>query len=181
MFVIQRVLEVRGKLTLLDENKVIWPHPAFRLFATSNTVGLGDTTGLYPGTLQLNQGQMDRWNIVVTLNYIDPEVETRIVVAKVPVYDDDDGKKVIQQMVALAGLTREGFAAGDLSTVMSPRTVITWAENTVIFEDDLEFAFRVTFLNKCEEAERPIVAEYYQRVFGTELSDAVKLGRETEH
>jgi len=172
MFVIQRVLEVRGKLTLLDENKVIWPHPAFRLFATSNTVGLGDTTGLYPGTLQLNQGQLDRWNIVVTLNYIKPEVEAQIVTAKVPVYDDEDGQKIVQQMVSLAGLTREGFSAGDLSTVMSPRTVITWAENTVIFNDDLAFAFRVTFLNKCEESERPIVAEYYQRVFGTELSDS---------
>ncbi len=171
MFVIQRVLEVRGKLTLLDENKVIWPHPAFRLFATSNTVGLGDTTGLYPGTLQLNQGQLDRWNIVVSLNYIKPAVEAQIVTAKVPVYDDDDGRKIVNQMVSLASLTREGFAAGDLSTVMSPRTVITWAENTVIFNDDLAFAFRVTFLNKCEESERPIVSEYYQRVFGTELSD----------
>ena len=172
MFVIQRVLEVKGKLTLLDENKVIWPHPAFRLFATSNTVGLGDTTGLYPGTLQLNQGQLDRWNIVVTLNYIEPDTECQIVLSKVPVYDNEAGRKAVQQMVALAGLTREGFAGGDLSTVMSPRTVITWAENSVIFDDDIPFAFRLTFLNKCEESERAVVAEYYQRVFGTELPES---------
>jgi len=172
MFVIQRVLEFRGKLTLLDENKVLHPHPAFRLFATANTVGLGDTTGLYPGTLQLNQGQLDRWNIVVTLNYISPDAERHIVVAKVPVYDNERGRKLVQQMVSLANLTREGFSGGDLSTVMSPRTVITWAENAVIFDDDVAFAFRVTFLNKCEETERPIVAEYYQRVFGEELLES---------
>ena len=172
MFVIQRVLEYKGKLTLLDENKVLHPHPAFRLFATSNTVGLGDTTGLYPGTLQLNQGQLDRWNIVVNLNYIAPEAERQIVIAKVPVYDNERGKKLVQQMVALAGLTRDGFAAGDISTVMSPRTVITWAENAVIFDDDVAFAFRLTFLNKCEETERAIVAEYYQRVFGEELVES---------
>ena len=175
MFVIQQVLEVRGKLTLLDENRVIRPHPAFRLFATSNTVGLGDTTGLYPGTLQLNQGQLDRWNVVVTLNYIDPDVESQIVLAKVPAYDNEQGTKIVQQMVSLAALTREGFAAGDLSTVMSPRTVITWAENAVIFADDIAFAFRVTFLNKCEESERSIVAEYYQRVFGTELPESAAI------
>jgi len=178
MFVIQRVLEVRGKLTLLDENKVIRPHPAFRLFATSNTVGLGDTTGLYPGTLQLNQGQLDRWNVVVTLNYIEPDIESQIVISKVPVYETESGRKLVQQMVSLAALTREGFAAGDLSTVMSPRTVITWAENTVIFDDDIAFAFRVTFLNKCDESERSIVAEYYQRVFGVELPESATTPRE---
>jgi cobaltochelatase CobS len=176
MFVIQRVLEYRGKLTLLDESKVLRPHPAFRLFATANTVGLGDTTGLYPGTLQLNQAQLDRWNVVATLNYIAPKAEQNIVLAKVPVFDDEPGKKVVEQMVSLAGLTREGFAAGDLSTVMSPRTVITWAENTVIFDDDRAFAFRLTFLNRCEETERPIVAEYYQRVFGEELLESAVNG-----
>ncbi len=178
MFVIQQVLEVRGKLTLLEENKVIWPHPAFRLFATSNTVGLGDTTGLYPGTLQLNQGQLDRWNVVVTLNYIEPDREAQIVIAKVPVFDTEPGRKLVQQMVSLAALTREGFAAGDLSTVMSPRTVITWAENMVIFDDDIAFSFRVTFLNKCDESERSIVAEYYQRVFGVELRESAATPRE---
>ena len=176
MFVIQRVLEFRGKLTLLDESKVLRPHPAFRLFATANTVGLGDTTGLYPGTLQLNQAQLDRWNVVVTLNYVAPEAEQNIVLAKVPVFENELGKKEVEKMVSLAGLTREGFAAGDLSTVMSPRTVITWAENRVIFDDDRAFAFRVTFLNKCEETERPIVAEYYQRVFGEELLESAVNG-----
>ncbi len=176
MFVIQRVLEFRGKLTLLDESKVLRPHPAFRLFATANTVGLGDTTGLYPGTLQLNQAQLDRWNVVVTLNYVAPQAEQNIVLAKVPVFENETGKKVVEKMVALAALTREGFAAGDLSTVMSPRTVITWAENAVIFDDDLAFAFRVTFLNKCEETERSIVAEYYQRVFGEELLESAVNG-----
>ena len=176
MFVIQRVLEFRGKLTLLDESKVLRPHPAFRLFATANTVGLGDTTGLYPGTLQLNQAQLDRWNVVVTLNYIAPQAEQNIVLAKIPVFGSGSGKKVVEKMVSLAGLTREGFAAGDLSTVMSPRTVITWAENAVIFDDDLAFSFRVTFLNKCEETERPIVAEYYQRVFGEELLESAVNG-----
>ena len=176
MFVIQRVLEFRGKLTLLDESKVLRPHPAFRLFATANTIGLGDTTGLYPGTLQLNQAQLDRWNVVVTLNYVAPQAEQNIVLAKVPVFENETGKKVVEKMVALAALTREGFAAGDLSTVMSPRTVITWAENAVIFDDDLAFAFRVTFLNKCEETERSIVAEYYQRVFGEELLESAVNG-----
>jgi len=171
MFVIQRVLEVEGKLTLLDQNRVIRPHPAFRLFATANTIGLGDTTGLYHGTQQINQGQMDRWNIVATLNYLPHEQETAIVLAKVPAYDDEQGREIIAAMVRLADLTRSGFIAGDISTVMSPRTVITWAENARIF-NDVGFAFRVTFLNKCDEVERPIVAEYYQRCFGTELPES---------
>src|SRR5437016_3338316 len=170
MFVIQRVLEVEGKLTLLDQNKVIRPHPGFRLFATANTVGLGDTTGLYHGTQQINQGQMDRWNIVATLNYLPHDAEVEIVLAKVPDYNDDDGRRRISAMVALADLTRNGFINGDISTVMSPRTVMTWAENARIF-GDLAFAFRLTFLNKCDETERPTVAEYYQRCFGTELPE----------
>jgi cobaltochelatase CobS len=169
MFVIQRVLEVEGRLTLLDQNRVIRPHPAFRLFATANTVGLGDTTGLYHGTQQINQGQMDRWNIVATLNYLPHAQETAIVLAKMRI-DPKDGpaRKQIESMVALADLTRAGFINGDISTVMSPRTVITWAENNKIF-GDLAFAFRMTFLNKCDEAERSTVSEYYQRCFNTEL------------
>ena len=169
MFVIQRVLEVEGKLTLLDQNRVIRPHPAFRLFSTANTVGLGDTTGLYHGTQQINQGQMDRWNIVATLNYLPHEQETDIVAAKLDIDPSDTAaKKRIAAMVALADLTRAGFINGDISTVMSPRTVITWAENAKIF-GDVAFAFRVTFLNKCDEAERATVAEYYQRCFNEEL------------
>jgi cobaltochelatase CobS len=170
MFVIQRVLEVEGKLTLLDQNRVIRPHPAFRLFATANTIGLGDTTGLYHGTQQINQGQMDRWNIVATLNYLPHDEEVKIVLAKAPSYDTEEGRRTISAMVALADLTRSGFINGDLSTVMSPRTVITWAENARIF-NDVAFAFRVTFLNKCDEVERSTVAEYYQRCFGTELAE----------
>lgn len=168
MFVIQRVLEVQGKLTLLDQNRVIRPHPAFRLFATANTIGLGDTTGLYHGTQQINQGQMDRWNIVATLNYLPHEQEESIVLSKLPDYDTPEGRRTIKAMVAVADLTRAGFINGDISTVMSPRTVITWAENAKIF-GDIGFAFRVTFLNKCDEVERPIVAEYYQRSFGSDL------------
>jgi cobaltochelatase CobS len=178
MFVIQRVLEVEGKLTLLDQNKVIRPHPAFRLFSTANTVGLGDTTGLYHGTQQINQGQMDRWNIVATLNYLPHEDEVAIVLAKAPNYDDEAGRKMVSSMVALADLTRAGFINGDISTVMSPRTVITWAENTRIFGGDIAFAFRLTFLNKCDEIERSTVAEYYQRCFGTELKETgIRAGR----
>ncbi|MCX7932148.1 MAG: cobaltochelatase subunit CobS [Rhodovarius sp.] len=168
MFVIQRVLEVEGKLTLLDQNRVIRPHPAFRLFATANTVGLGDTTGLYHGTQQINQGQMDRWNIVTTLNYLPHAQEVAIVLAKLGAENDPAMRKQVQAMVSLAELTRAGFIAGDISTVMSPRTVITWADNARIFKD-VAFAFRVTFLNKCDEAERATVAEYYQRCFNEEL------------
>ena len=167
MFVIQRVLEVEGKLTLLDQNRVIRPHPGFRIFATANTVGLGDTTGLYHGTQQINQGQMDRWNIVATLNYLPHKQETDIVSAKMGV-TDAKGRKQIEAMVSLADLTRAGFIAGDISTVMSPRTVITWAENAKIF-GDVGFAFRLSFLNKCDEAERATVAEYYQRCFNEEI------------
>ncbi len=169
MFVIQRVLEVEGKLTLLDQNKVIRPHPYFRLFATANTVGLGDTTGLYHGTQQINQGQMDRWSVVATLNYLPHAQETSIVLAKMGSDGSDPKlKKRVEAMVALADLTRAGFIAGDISTVMSPRTVITWAENARIF-GDVGFAFRLTFLNKCDEAERSTVAEYYQRCFNEDL------------
>ncbi len=164
MFVIQRVLEAEGRLTLLDQNQVIRPHPAFRLFATANTVGLGDATGLYHGTHQLNQGQLDRWNIVTILNYLSHDDEVKIVMAKV------EGANAVQvdKMVKMAALTREGFKNGDLSTLMSPRTVISWAENITIFHD-CEMAFKLSFLNKCDEMERPILAEYYQRVFGVEL------------
>ncbi|HTY66954.1 MAG TPA: cobaltochelatase subunit CobS [Alphaproteobacteria bacterium] len=169
MFVIQRVLEVDGKLTLLDQNRVLRPHPSFRLFATANTVGLGDTSGLYHGTQQINQGQMDRWNIVSVLNYLPHDEELKIVLAKSPSYDTKEGRETISAMVALADLTRAGFMAGDISTVMSPRTVITWAENARIF-NDIAFAFKLTFLNKCDEVERPTVAEYYQRCFGIELN-----------
>jgi cobaltochelatase CobS len=171
MFVIQRVLEVSGKLTLLDQNKVIRPHPAFRLFATANTVGLGDTTGLYHGTQQINQGQMDRWSIVTTLNYLPHDNEVEIVLAKAQTYRTAEGRDTINKMVRVADLTRNAFMNGDISTVMSPRTVITWAENADIFRD-LAFAFRVTFLNKCDELERPIVAEFYQRCFGVELAES---------
>jgi len=171
MFVIQRVLEVSGRLTLLDQNKVIHPHPAFRLFSTTNTIGLGDTTGLYHGTQQINQGQMDRWSIVTTLNYLAHDAEEEIVLAKSPGYDTPEGKKTISAMVRLADMTRNAFVAGDLSTVMSPRTVITWAQNAEIF-GDVGFAFRLTFLNKCDELERASVAEFYQRCFGEELPES---------
>ncbi len=171
MFVIQRVLEADSRLTLLDQNRVIRPHQAFRLFATSNTVGLGDTTGLYHGTQQINQGQMDRWNIVATLNYLPHDDEVNIVLANVPEYDTEEGRRTISLMVRVADLTRSGFMAGDISTVMSPRTVINWAENVRIF-DDLSFAFRLTFLNKCDEIERSLIAEYFQRCFGDDLPEA---------
>jgi cobaltochelatase CobS len=171
MFVIQRVLEAEGRLTLLDQSRVLHPHPSFRLFATANTVGLGDTTGLYHGTQQINQGQMDRWSIVTTLNYLGHDAECEIVIAKVPSYDDENGRKTVSAMVALAELTRSGFINGDVSTVMSPRTVITWAENALLFSD-VGFAFRLSYLNKCDEVERPVVAEYYQRCFGVELKES---------
>jgi len=171
MFVIQRVLETAGRLTLLDQNRVITPHPAFRLFATTNTIGLGDTSGLYHGTQQINQGQMDRWSIVTTLNYLPHEKEAGIILAKAKSYQNEKGRKTVSNMVRLADLTRQAFINGDLSTVMSPRTVITWAENAEIF-GDLGFAFRLTFLNKCDELERPVVAEFYQRVFGEDLPES---------
>jgi cobaltochelatase CobS len=171
MFVIQRVLEQSGRLTLLDQNRVITPHPAFRLFSTTNTIGLGDTSGLYHGTQQINQGQMDRWSLVVTLNYLAHDKEVGIVLAKAKAWQNEKGRKIVANMVRLADLTRSAFINGDLSTVMSPRTVITWAENAQIF-GDIGFAFRLTFLNKCDELERPVVAEFYQRVFGEDLPES---------
>ncbi|MCC7259587.1 MAG: AAA family ATPase [Alphaproteobacteria bacterium] len=173
MFVIQRVLEAEGRLTLLDQNKILHPHPCFRLFATANTIGLGDTTGLYHGTHPINQGQMDRWNIVATLNYLPAKDEEAIVLAKVGGYASKKGKEDVAAMVALANLTREAFINGDLSTVMSPRTVITWAENARIF-GNMETAFRFSFYNKCDETERPILDECYQRCFNTELNPQAK-------
>ncbi len=186
MFVIQRVLEVAGRLTLLDQSRVIRPHPSFRLFATTNTIGLGDTSGLYHGTQQINQGQMDRWSIVATLNYLPHDREVDIVMAKVPKFANAGakdaksgdtkgfmrgGRDTVSKMVRVADLTRNAFMTGDLSTVMSPRTVITWAENAEIF-GDIGFAFRLTFLNKCDELERTLVAEFYQRCFGQELPES---------
>jgi cobaltochelatase CobS len=171
MFVIQRVLEASGKLTLLDQNRVISPNPFFRLFSTTNTVGLGDTTGLYHGTQQINQGQMDRWSIVTTLNYLDHDAEAAIVLAKAKHYDNAEGKRTVMAMVRVADMTRNAFMNGDISTVMSPRTVITWAENAEIF-GDIGLAFRMTFLNKCDELERATVAEFFQRAFGSDLPEA---------
>src|SRR5580692_4670953 len=173
MFVIQRVLEAQGKLTLLDQNRVIRPNPWFRLFSTTNTIGLGDTTGLYHGTQQINQGQMDRWSIVTTLNYLAHDVEADIVLAKAPKYAETaEGKRTVAAMVRVADMTRNAFMNGDISTVMSPRTVITWAQNAEIFAGDIAFAFRLTFLNKCDELERPTVAEFFQRAFGGDLPES---------
>jgi cobaltochelatase CobS len=172
MFVIQRVLEAGGKLTLLDQNKVIRANPYFRLFSTTNTIGLGDTTGLYHGTQQINQGQMDRWSIVTTLNYLDHDVEAEIVLAKNPKYATTEGRRQLAAMVRVADMTRNAFMNGDISTVMSPRTVITWAQNAEIFGGDIGLAFRMTFLNKCDELERPTVAEFYQRAFGEDLPES---------
>ena len=171
MFVIQRILETDGKLTLLDQNEIITPHPSFRLFATANTVGLGDTTGLYHGVQQINQAQMDRWSLVATLNYLSHDAETAIVLGKAPHYNNDKGRKTIAHMVTVADLTRTAFMNGDISTVMSPRTVINWAQNAEIFKD-IGFAFRLTFLNKCDELERQTVAEFYQRCFDEELPES---------
>jgi cobaltochelatase CobS len=173
MFVIQRVLEAQGRLTLLDQNRVIRPHPYFRLFSTTNTIGLGDTSGLYHGTQQINQGQMDRWSVVTTLNYLAHDVEQEIVLSKAPAYGKSaEGKRTIAAMVRVADMTRNAFMNGDISTVMSPRTVITWAQNAEIFDGDIGMAFRLTFLNKCDELERPTVAEFYQRAFGTDLPES---------
>ncbi len=171
MFVIQRVLEAEGNFTLLDKNKVLKQHKYFRLFATSNTVGLGDTTGIYHGTQQINQGQMDRWNIVTSLNYLSLEKEMEIILAKNKSYNNSKGKEEIANMIKVASLTRKGFVSGDISTVMSPRTVMHWAENNLIFKD-IGYSFRVTFLNKCDEVEKNIIAEYYQRCFGEDLPEA---------
>ena len=171
MFVIQRVLESEGKLTILDQNRVIPPNPWFRLFATANTVGLGDITGLYHGTQQLNQAQLDRWNIIARLDYLDETAEVEVVLSKVPFMGEPDKRDLLLQMVRMANLTRAGFAAGDVSVVMSPRTVISWAQNYRVF-GDLDFAFHTAFLNRCDEAERPIYGEYYQRCFGHEPQTA---------
>ncbi|QIE41764.1 cobaltochelatase subunit CobS [Meridianimarinicoccus aquatilis] len=171
MFVIQRVLEADGKLTLLDQNKVLSPNPNFRIFATANTVGLGDTTGLYHGTQQINQGQMDRWSLVATLNYLSHDAEAAIVLSKCPHYNTQEGRQTISQMVTVADLTRTAFMNGELSTVMSPRTVIAWAQNALIFKD-VGYAFRLSFLNKCDELERQTVAEFYQRCFAEELPES---------
>jgi cobaltochelatase CobS len=171
MFVIQRLLERDGKFTLIDQNRVLTSHPSFRLFATANTVGLGNSTGLYHGTQLLNHGQIDRWNIVATLNYLSSEEEMQIVAARVPEFAGEQKRGLLQSMVALAAMTREGFVVGDLSTLMSPRTVISWAENSLIFDDHV-LAFKLSFLNKCEEDEHPIVAEYFQRCFDSELDDS---------
>ena len=171
MFVIQRVLESSGRLTLLDQSRVIRPHPAFRLFATANTVGLGDTTGLYHGTQQINQAQMDRWSIVTTLNYLPHDDEVSIVLSKAKHYDNAEGREIVSKMVRVADMTRSAFMNGDLSTVMSPRTVIMWSENAEIF-GNVGFAFRLTFLNKCDELERSVVSEFYQRCFGEELPES---------
>ena len=172
MFVIQRVLEAQGKLTLLDQNRVIRPNSLFRLFSTTNTIGLGDTTGLYHGTQQINQGQMDRWSIVTTLNYLSHDVEAEIVLAKAPSYNTAEGRRAINAMVRVADMTRNAFMNGDISTVMSPRTVMTWAQNAEIFGGDIALGFRMTFLNKCDELERGTVAEFFQRAFGTDLPES---------
>lgn len=172
MFVIQRVLEAEGKLTLLDQNRVLTPNPYFRLFATANTVGLGDSTGLYHGTQQINQGQMDRWQIVSVLNYLDEELEQKVILSKVKDLDTKEGKETVLNMIRLANLTRKGFESGDISTLMSPRTVISWAENYSIFED-LVKSFELSFLNKSDETERPIISEYFQRCFGAETNSSI--------
>ena len=171
MFVIQRVLESDGNFTLLDKNKVLEQHDFFRIFATTNTVGLGDTSGLYHGTQQINQGQMDRWNIVSTLNYLPFEKELEIILAKNKSFNNKDGKEILSNMIKVADLSRKGFINGDISTVMSPRTVMHWAENTSIFKDK-GYEFRVTFLNKCDEIEKKIISEYYQRCFGEDLPES---------
>ena len=171
MFVIQKVLEKEGSFTLLDQNKILKQHPFFRLFATTNTIGLGDTTGLYQGTQQLNQGQLDRWNIITTLNYLKFDKELEIILAKSKNFNTKEGKEIVSNMIRVADLTRKGFVSGDISTVMSPRTVLHWAENFKIFKD-VGYAFRVTFINKCDDLEKNIIAEYYQRCFGEDLQES---------
>ncbi|PID39049.1 MAG: cobaltochelatase subunit CobS, partial [Proteobacteria bacterium] len=175
MFVIQRILEIKGNLTLLDQKRVIRPHPSFRLFSTTNTLGLGDTTGIYMGTQQLNHAQLDRWSVVTTLNYLPHDQEVDIILAKVPDFKDEDKQQTVHSMVALAALTRAGFINGDLSTVMSLRTVLAWAENTRILSD-MERAFRLSFLNKCYPEEHALIAEYYQRCFNVDLPESMAAG-----
>ncbi|PPR49990.1 MAG: Aerobic cobaltochelatase subunit CobS [Alphaproteobacteria bacterium MarineAlpha5_Bin5] len=171
MFVIQRVLETDGRLTLLDQSRVLKPNKYFRLFATANTVGLGDTSGLYHGTQQINQGQLDRWNIITSLNYLSNQEEEKIILSKIKKLNHKEGKEIIKSMVCTADLTRSGFINGDISTVMSPRTVLTWAENYLLF-NDIEFTFKLSFLNRCDELERSVIEEYFQRAFGVDMSDA---------
>ena len=171
MFIIQRILETNGKFTLLDDNKIIDPHPAFRLFATANTIGLGDDMGIYHGTNQINQGQIDRWNIVTVLNYLSPENELKVVLGKLDELKEKKYIEKIKLMIALAGLVRKGFVQGDLTSVLSPRTIINWADNYNIFED-LIFSFKLTFLNKCDENDKSIIAEYFQRVFDIDLPES---------
>ena len=171
MFVIQRILETEGRLTLLDQSRVIKPNNFFRLFATANTVGLGDTSGLYHGTQQINQGQMDRWNIVTSLNYLSNDQECKIILSKIKELNNKEGKEIVKSMVATADLSRSGFINGDISTVMSPRTVLTWAENYMIV-NDIEHAFKLSFLNRCDEMEKSIIEEYFQRSFGVDIADA---------
>jgi cobaltochelatase CobS len=170
MFVIQRILEVEGKLTLLDQNKVINPHPSFRLFATTNTIGLGDVTGLYHGTQQINQGQLDRWHILSSLNYLSPTQEFNVVSSRLKKLKSQKNKTLIKDMIQMANLTRAGFVNGDISTIMSPRTVISWAENFTIFKD-ISTSFKLSFFNKCDDTEKPIIAEYYQRCFGEDIQE----------
>jgi len=170
MFVIQRILEVEGKLTLLDQNKIITPHSSFRLFATTNTVGLGDMTGLYHGTQQINQGQLDRWHILTTLNYLDPKQEYKVVESKLGGFKGAKNQEIIKNMIKLANLTRSGFANGDISTLMSPRTVISWCQNYKIFKD-LSTSFKLSFLNKCDDVEKSIISEYFQRCFDIEIEN----------
>jgi len=171
MFVIQKILEKEGSFTLLDQNKILKQHPLFRLFATANTIGLGDTTGLYQGTQQINQGQLDRWNIITTLNYLKFEKELEIILAKAKSFNTKEGKETVSNMIKVADLTRKGFINGDISTVMSPRTVLHWSENAEIFKD-VGYAFRVTFLNKCDDLEKSVIAEYFQRCFGEDLPES---------
>ena len=173
MFVLQRILESDGYFTLLDKNKVVRQNRYFRLFATANTIGLGDTTGLYTGTQQINQAQLDRWEIVTSLNYLPEDKEMKIILSKNKKLDNSKGKEIISNMIKVASLTRKGFIAGDISTVMSPRTVLNWSNNAEIFKD-IGYAFRVTFLNKCDDAEKSIIAEYYQRCFGEDLPESLK-------
>ena len=170
MFVIQRILEAEGRLTLLDQSKVLKPHSFFRLFATTNTIGLGDTTGLYHGTQQINQGQMDRWNIITSLNYLENKAEINIILSKVEKLNNKEGRSIVESMVSTADLTRSGFINGDISNVMSPRTVITWAENYLIFKN-IEYTFNLSFLNRCDELEQPIIKEYFQRSFGKDFEN----------
>jgi len=172
MFVLQRILESDGFFTLLDKNKIVKQNKYFRLFATANTIGLGDTTGLYTGTQQINQAQLDRWEIVTSLNYLSLEKEMEIILAKNKELNSAKGKEKVANMIKVASLTRKGFIAGDISTVMSPRTVLNWCNNNKIFKDT-GYAFRVTFLNKCDELEKNIIAEYYQRCFGEDLPESL--------